>query len=177
MLLVEAANNNNKETRLAMLLKEQIIDYARVVGEPYTNKFDPSKKQWSFDLRVDKATQKQLLDAGMRKSFIRNKDERGPFISFVRDATRRDGSEGKPFKIVDHRGEPWDQNVKIGNGSVVNVIVTLNEREYNGQKFLKPGCISFQVWDLVPYEPKAQSDDGFPVKEDAGEEVTVEKPW
>ena len=133
----------------------------RTVGEPHENKFAKSK-QWSFDLSIDEDTEKKLLAKGMRKTYIRNKDdERGNFLSFNRDAIKKDGSAGKPYEIVDDQGLPWDQSKLIGNGSVLNCIITMNEREYNGSKFLKPSCVKFQVYDLVTYEAKGT----FPVKQ------------
>lgn len=138
--------------------------WTKILGHPVVNKFDDTKKQWSFDLAIDQETKTKLLDAGMRKSKVRNKnDERGDFISFVRDATRKDGSPGKPFEVVDHRGEPWNPKRMIGNGSTLNVVVQLNERSYKGDKFLVPGAIKIQVWDLKEFTPAGNND--FPVDE------------
>ena len=160
-----------------MLIKGQAF-WCRVVGAPHDNKFTKSK-QWSFDLSVDKETIQKLLEAGMRKTYIRNKaDERGDFLSFQRDATKKDGTEGKPFKIVDAQNNPWPTDKLIGNGSTLNVIVTLNEREFRGEKFLKPSAINLQVWDLVEYS-KGSSGSGFPVKEvsSEGDTSTSDKEW
>ena len=140
----------------------------KALGAPQTNRFDETKKQWTFDLAIDKATQTKLLEAGIRKSYIKNKnDDRGAFISFSRDAVRKGGEPGKPIQVVDHRGEPWDPKKLVGNGSTLNVKIALNEREYNGQKFLKPSVISVQIWNLVEYvRPDHSEREEFPIDED-----------
>lgn len=151
-----------------MLIKGKAA-YTRVVGQPHKNKFNPDVDQWSFDLTVDKEAQQTLLEAGMRKTYLRDKEDfRETFISFTRDATKKDGSPGKPYEIVDAQGQPWPEDVLIGNGSVLNVIVTLNERTFRGEKFLKPSCIKLQVWQLVEYKkadfPERPAEDGTPIK-------------
>lgn len=149
----------------------------RTVGKPHPNKFSKSD-QWSFDLSIDEETQAKVLAKGVRKSYLRDKgDERGVFLSFTRDATRKDGSPGKPFEIVDAQGHPWPDNKLIGNGSVLNCIISFNEREYNNVKFLKPSCVKFQVWDHVPFE---KSGSGFPTRdqtEASADTLTSDKEW
>lgn len=136
-------------------------------GAPKVNKFS-QKPQWSFDLSVDEKTQTDLLEKGMRKNYLRNKgDERGTFLTFTRDSVKQDGTEGKPFKIVDAQGKDWPEGKLVGNGSELNVVVTLNEREFNKQKFLKPSAVAIQVWTLVQYESGK-----FPTKEASDEVVT-----
>lgn len=146
-----------------MVLIQGKAHWCRIVGSPHNNKFNPDVPQWSFDLSVDDKTATTLLDLGMRKRYLKNKsDERGTFLSFVRESKRKDGTAGKPFKIVDAHNNPWPEDKLIGNGSTLNVIVTLSERSWAGEKFLKPSAISVQVWDLVDYEGKSE----FPDKPD-----------
>lgn len=146
--------------------------WIRVVGSPVENKFKPGINQWSFDLSIDETTQEKLLKAGMRKSYLKNKgDERGTFISFSRDATKADKTAGKPYNIIDHHGNPWSDEL-IGNGSTLNVMVSLNERSYNGMTFLKPSAIKLQVYDHVKYEAK-----GFPTKQDSVKQEKTEETW
>ena len=153
--------------------------WAQIVGAPKPHKFyegtaKEGVKRWSFDLSIDKETQKKLLEAGMRKTFLRNKgDERDTFLSFDRDDKKADGSEGKPYEIVDAQNQPWDQSKLIGNGSVLNVVVTLNERTFRGEKYLRPGAIRIQVWEHVPYEGGGKNE--FPTKEAESEETQSDK--
>lgn len=143
----------------------------KAAGKPRVNKYS-NKEQWSFDLSITEDTQKSLLDKGMRKNYLRNKDdERGTFLTFVRDAVKQDGTDGKPFKIIDAHGNPWPEGKLVGNGSELNVVVTLNEREFNKQKFLKPSAVAVQVWNLVEYESGK-----FPTKELSDEVIQDPAP-
>lgn len=142
--------------------------WAKVIGEPgwgYQNAF----KEWSIDIVVDEATQEKLKAAGVGKK-LKDKGN-GVYISFKRKALKQDGSPNQPIRVVDHKGEPWD-NRKIGNGSTVNVNFAINE--------YKPGennanILSLQVWDYVPYEggefPTREDNEGDNAGEDWSKEV------
>jgi hypothetical protein len=133
----------------------------RAQGAPHTNKFNPDVPQWSFDLSISDEEVQKLLDAGMTKTYLRNKDdERGTFLSFVRDSVKKDGTPAKPFRIEDAKNNPWPEDKSVGNGSELNVVVSLNERAFRGQKFSKPSAIAIQVWDHVAYQSG-----GFPTKD------------
>lgn len=135
--------------------------WAKIVGKPvdgYKNQY----KEWSFDLAIDKDTASMLKKQGLGKYLKNNDDDRGTYIHLRRKAKKKDGTDSKPIKIVDHRGNDWDNRL-IGNGSELNVNVGINE--FDGNLTLSP--VSVQVWNLVPYIPKGQ----FPTRED--DEVTV----
>jgi len=131
--------------------------WCRIVGEPAPNKFKNNAREWSFELYLDEANQRKLLDAGMKPSYLKDKGD-GVFIQFTRDEFRKDGSPGKAFEIVDAAKNPWPEGKLIGNGSTLNVMVTLNEREFHKEKFLKPSALKVQVWEWKEYK----KDDGFP---------------
>lgn len=142
--------------------------WAKIVGAPGWG-YQKQHKEWSFDLSIDEASKKSLLDAGMDRKYIKNvDDDRGDFISFKRRELKKDGTPGKPIALFDRKGQEWDGKTLIGNGSVLNVKIALNE--VPNQKGTKPGVIKVQVWDLVEYEGK-NDDEDFPV--DGGSE----EPW
>jgi len=134
--------------------------WAKVIGDPvwgYESKF----KEWSIDVYVDEATVEKLKAEGLG-SKIKDKGN-GPYISFKRKEFKTDLVTGEqkpnqPIRIVDHRGEPWDNRVKIGNGSTVHVNFAINEY---GKNQKAANILSLQVWDLVKYEGGE-----FPVKEE-----------
>lgn len=131
--------------------------WAKVTGAPvdgYEKKF----KEWSIDVYIDEATEAKLIDQGL-KDKIKNKGN-GPFITFKRKELKADGTPNQPIRVVDHKGEPWNPKVKIGNGSTVNVNYALNEFK---PKQFAANILSLQVWDLVAYEGGE-----FPVKADDG---------
>lgn len=142
--------------------------WAKVIGPAQPTKFNPNG-EWSIDVSIDEATQKELLRAGVNKDYFKDKgDDRGVFLTFKRNAKKNDGTPAKPFAIVDNKGKPWG-DTKIGNGSVVNVKIALNEREFRGKKFLKPSALAIQVWELVEYEggfPVADTDSAAPSSEE-----------
>lgn len=140
--------------------------WAKIVGAP-AKAYDPGKFEWSVDVSVDEATRKDLIKQGIGDK-VRNKgDDRGDFLTFKRPSTRKDGTPSKPIEIVDHEGKPWPDGVKIGNGSILNVKYVINETEYGGRKFKKPGILKVQVWEHVPYEGRDGDDEEFPVKAEA----------
>lgn len=143
------------------------------VGSAKPNKFNPEVPQWSFDLSINQTEAEKLLAAGMKKTYLRDKqDERGVFLTFTRDSIKKDGSPGKPFRIVDSKNNPWPDGESIGNGSQLNVVLTLNERTFRGEKFLKPSAIAIQVWDHIEY-----SSNGFPEKDESEDEPKDTNKW
>lgn len=108
------------------------------------------------------------------KAKIKNKgDDRGDFISFKRKEIRSDGVTAKPIRVVDNLKKLWDQEVKIGNGSEVNVSFVVNEYTYNGTTGKKPGLIAIQVVKLVPYEGGNHED--FATYDEEGNETWDEE--
>ena len=139
--------------------------YAKVLGKPAWG-YKNQHKEWSMDVALSPETKKALTDAGVTKSVFKNKDDdRGWFLTFRRRELKKDGTPGTPIKVVDKKGNDWPQNSLIGNGSVVNVMVALNE--YEGE--IKPGLIKVQVVEHVPYEGKGDDED-FPTYNDDGTE-------
>lgn len=138
--------------------------YAKVLGAPawgYKNQY----KEWSVDVTLDKATREKLLAAGMSKASIKNKDDaRGDFITFKRREFKKDGTAGKPIEVVDKKGQPWSQKALIGNESVVNAKIILNE---NNDGEVKPGLLKLQVVEHVEYEGRGDDED-LPVYNDDG---------
>lgn len=134
------------------MIIQGIAWWAKIVGNPHPG-YDKSQKEWSMDLSVDDEVKAKLVEEGL-KSKIKNKgDDRGNFISFKRKATKVDGSEAKPIRVVGPGGkdDAWDDR-KIGNGSKVNVSFVINDKTFEGKSFRSAGIIAVQVIDLVPYE-------------------------
>lgn len=128
--------------------------WAKIVGEPvwgYKNQF----KEWSIDVYVDDETAAKLEVEGL-KDRIKDKGD-GPYITFKRKEFKQDGTPNKPIRIVDHRGQDWDDR-RIGNGSTVNVNFAINEYK-KGER--SANILSLQVWDLVSYNGSE-----FPIKDE-----------
>lgn len=132
--------------------------WAKITGKPHAG-YEGKFNEWSVDVYVDEDTVKKLKDEGLGKK-LKDKGN-GEYITFKRKELKIDGSSNQPIRIVDHKGEPWNDNVKIGNGSVVNVNFIINEFG-KGEK--AANILSLQVWELVKYE----GGDGFPTRTDEG---------
>lgn len=130
------------------------IKWAKIVGEPGWG-FQNAFREWSCDVYPDDATIDKLKAEGLGPK-LKDKGN-GTYISFKRKELKASGEHNQPIRIVDHRGNAWD-NRKIGNGSTVNVNFIVNEFK-PGQK--NANILSLQVWDYVPYEGGE-----FPTRED-----------
>lgn len=142
------------------MIIQGVARWAKIVGEPQLD-YNKTGKEWSFDLELDDKAIQTLKDNGCGPAYIRFKEGRAPFVKFVRKSVNRDGSPAKPFTIVDVKKNDWDGKTLIGNGSVLNVKIGLNDVEVGvnkGQK--KPSAIAIQVWKLEPYEGGEQFDEG-----------------
>lgn len=107
---------------------------------------------------VDEDTQKKLKAEGLGDK-LKDKGN-GVFITFKRKELKQDGSKNQPIRIVDHRGNDWDNRL-IGNGSTVNVNFAINEFK---PKQFAANILSLQVWDYVPF-----TGGEFPTREDGDE--------
>ena len=138
--------------------------YAKVLGAPAWG-YKKQHKEWSLDVTIDAPTKARLLEAGMSKGVIKNKDDdRGDFITFKRRELKKDGTPGKRIEVVNKKGQEWDQKALIGNGSVVNCKIALNE--YEGET--KPGLIKLQVVEHVEYEGRGGDDEDLPTYNEDG---------
>src|SRR5690349_14477402 len=119
--------------------------WAKVIGEPVWG-YENKNKEWSIDVYLDEETVHRLEVEGLADK-IKDKGN-GPFITFKRREFKQDGTKNQPIRVVDHRGEAWDPQVKIGNGSTVNVNFAINEY---GKNQKSANILSMQVWDLVRF--------------------------
>lgn len=129
--------------------------------------FDEGTFEWSTDLEIDDATADKIRAEGAG-AYVKAKDG-VTFVTFKRKTKNRDGSDAKPIKLVDNKGQPWDPEKLIGNGSTLNVKYVINETSFGKKTFVKPAPLAVQVWELVEYEGKGDYEE-FPVSSN-------EQPW
>ena len=148
---------------MAMIAKAPIA-WAKVTGKPQPG-YNKTQLEWSFDIGVTDAVLEVLKKADVDLSYVKpaTNPKTGkthtlgmPYIKFTRKEIKADGSPGKPFKIVDQFGKPWDETKQIGNGSLVNVKFMVNETPQGKNK---PSALAIQVWELAEYE----GEEDFPV--------------
>jgi hypothetical protein len=141
--------------------------WAKVIGKPHAG-YEAKFNEWSIDVYVDAATEKKLRDEGLSHK-LKDKGN-GVYITFKRKELKMDGSPNQPIRVVDHRGEAWNEKVKIGNGSVVNVNFVINEFG-KGKNDKAANILSLQIWELVKYEGGE-----FPTRADDNNE-TAQDDW
>lgn len=157
-----------------MMLQGKIY-WAKVLGTPQDG-YTKGEREWSCDIEPTEAGIEKYLAEGGSDFYLKQKDNHpaeGRFIPFKRKELRKDKTPAKPIHVVDRAGLPWDRNVKIGNGSVVNFKFALNEVTVGPVTRLKPSLISLQVWELVPYEGGDADFEEFPTDDNwtgAGED-------
>lgn len=136
--------------------------WAKVFGEPQPG-YDPSKTEWTIDVTVDAEARAVLEELGVAdKINSPTHNKRGEprntphasgqeYITFTRNGTKSDGSPAKHIRVVDRKKREWDPETLIGNGSEVAVKFVINEGEYRGKPWRKPGIIEIMVLNLEEY--------------------------
>lgn len=142
-----------------MIMRGEVA-WAKVLGAPAKG-FEENTREWSIDFKPNDPSRAKYLKEGGSDFYLKSKEKHplGEFIAFKRNEVKKDGTPAKPITVVDKDGNPWDSTVRIGNGSVVDVKVALNEVSVGRQKRLKPSLIAIRVIEHVPYEGKGDSSD------------------
>jgi hypothetical protein len=138
------------------------IHWTKVLGDPVDN-YDKNGREWTFDLALDKAGVKQMNGIKVQGKPVKNiknrDDERGDFVQFKQkyrepEEYERYGQKVRSIaeqriKVMDAEGNAWDQDVKIGNGTIADVkfeVVDYGKGKYAG---VYPRAI--RVLKHVPY--------------------------
>lgn len=150
-----------------MAMLQGTAKWAKILGKPAKG-YTPGETEWSIDIYIDDKTIAKLEKDGAGQ-YVKEDKNGVKFIKFVRKGVTRDGQDAKPFRVVDNKGQPWDQTKLIGNGSVVNVQYLYNELDAGKKTHrFKPSALAFQVWDHKAYEGGEE----FPVMANDSEDWT-----
>lgn len=139
------------------------IHWPKVLGDPVDN-YDKNGREWTFDVALSPDGVKQMKSIKVQGRPVKNikdkDDDRGEFVQFkqkFREAEEYERYGKKPrtvdeqrIKVMGPDGTPWDQNVKIGNGSIADVkfeVVDYGKGKYAG---VYPRAI--RILKHVPYE-------------------------
>lgn len=136
------------------------LQYARVLGDPVLN-YSKDGQEWKFDfIPNDPAgAAKELASVGVADRLRSLKDSEGnpryegkEYMSFKQNAERKDGTPNTPIRVEDIYGNPWPEDVLLGNGTVADVKFVVID---NGRgKFHGVYPRSIRVLELVPYQSK-----------------------
>ena len=140
-----------------MILRGRVA-WAKVLGTPKDG-YTKGEREWSIDFELDEEAKAKYLKEGGSDFYVKSKENHplGEYLAFKRKEIRQDGTPAKPITVKDAKGNDWDPQTKIGNGSLVDVKFALNEVKVGRETRLKPSLIAIRVLELVPYEGK---DDG-----------------
>lgn len=136
--------------------------WAKVLGDPVDN-YDKNGREWTINVALDKDGVKQMKAIKVNGKPVKNikdkDDDRGEFVEFKQKyrgpEDHRLGQkvrtvEEQRIKVIDAAGRDWDQNVKIGNKSVIDLkfeVVDYGPGKYAG---VYPRAI--RVLKHIPYE-------------------------
>lgn len=136
--------------------------FAKVLGAPVGNPFDDNKN-WSIDLILTPETVKEVKALGIADRIKRKEDylDGQPHMTFRQAELRKDGTPNKPIRVVNIKGEDWDQDKLIGNGSDVDLKFAVADFGKGKKKGVY--IRSIRVLKLVPYGGAPEFD---PVDED-----------
>lgn len=133
------------------------IYWAKIFGDPVFNEF-ANERQWTFDLEITPKTAEWLKKVGFEDKQAKTKDgtvkltpDGQPFIRFRSPEFTKEGEKRKPYRVVDFNNQLWDDEKKLGNGSIVQVRVV--GREYVRGKTSTKGLYAqaIRVVNHVPY--------------------------
>lgn len=135
--------------------------FAKLLGEPLPN-FAKDGFEWKMDLKIDPQDIKTLKAAGVadRVKIKEGYLDGAPYLTIKVKAERTDPKTGEKVKndppvIVDKAQEPWPANKLIGNGSIVDVKLTV--RDWGAGRPKGIYLNKTRVLKLVPY-----GNDDFP---------------
>lgn len=129
------------------------VNYCKFLGEPRLN-YDKTGNEWTsdfYDFDV-KALQTSFKNADYDKK-PRQKDgylDGKPYYTLKQKAERANGKPNDPVKVVDKDGNPWPEDVEIGNGSTVDV--RMEVWDFGPRKFKGLYPKAMRVLELVEFK-------------------------
>lgn len=140
--------------------------WCKVLKDPVDN-YQKDGKEWTVDVAVDSATAATLADLGLGSKIKNKSDDRGNFITFRRRDVKRSGDKAgqanQPISVYKPDGRtPWERDMDIGNGTVVEVKFSINSYPHKISKkpVTQANILSMNVLEHVQY--KKPSDNQVP---------------
>lgn len=141
-----------------MIVLRGELYYAKVLGAARPHKGLPKYDKgpyWSVDLIPDAKSRALMEEHGLTEKLRDPKDNdpagrKQNFLSLRVLENRTDGEKNRAPKVSDARGQAWEENKLLGNGTVADVKVKVVDYGKGVQKGVYLQAI--RVLDLVPYE-------------------------
>lgn len=153
------------------------VYWEKLRGEPQPS-YDEAKNEWSIDITPDARGGDLLKRIGLAGKLRNKDDDRGDFITFRRPELKKDGTANGHVEIVDEAGEPWPEDVLIGNGSQVKVKFGVLDLPAKGKfkAFIKPILYKVTVTKLVEFKPKVKAATAAAPGEAPAKKAAASKP-
>lgn len=131
------------------------IAYWAKLVEPQEN-YREDGNEWSIDVTPDQKGIDLLRRVGLGEKLRNKDDDREDFITFRRNELKKDGTANNPVEVVDADGNPWPDNVLIGNGSKVKIKFSVFDMPAKGKfkAIIKPVIYKVTVLELKEYVAK-----------------------
>jgi hypothetical protein len=137
--------------------------WAKVLGQPIKNDYTGTR-QWSVDVSPNADGLAELKRLKLTPKIKENSKTKGQgkYIAFRQEEFKKDGSPNDPIQITDIQGNPWPENVKIGNGSVGDVKFSYTDFGTTKGNYIK----AIRILKHVPYvaqefAPLSEDDEFF----------------
>lgn len=122
------------------------VYWCKLLGDPVPN-YDRDGHEWTVEFEPEDTTflkETRLLDR------LKNKyEDRAPYLNLRRKALTADGEKMEPVLVFDSNNEPWDRDTLIGNGSKVDMKLSIVD--YGRGKKAGIYINAMRVTELVPY--------------------------
>jgi hypothetical protein len=124
----------------------------KVLGDPVPN-YNRDGHEWTFDFTPDADAVAELRRLKVDHKLKNKGDERENFLTLKQRAIGADGKPYRPITVVDGHNRLWDPEVKIGNGSTVEVKLDVVDYGKAKAAIARYGLypIAIRVLDHKPY--------------------------
>lgn len=152
------------------------VYWCKLLGDPVPN-YGRDGFEWVVDFTPDEPSKKLLKS--QKKDLKEKDDERGEFATFRIKSVKADGSPNRPCRVYTADGKAWDQEIKIGNGTDVDIKVKVTD--YGPGRRRGHYLQAMRVLDLVAYEggdfkPLSEDDKYFASKSDNNDSAAWDTP-
>jgi hypothetical protein len=162
------------------------LQYARVLGDPVLN-YNKDGQEWKFDFIPNDSTgaAKELGSVGVADRLRSLKDSEGnprydgqEYMSFKQNATKRDGTPNVPIKVEDAFGNPWPEDVLLGNDTVADVkfvVIDNGKGKFHGVYPRSIRVMELKAYQSKEFAPLDENDPYFQKAAEAAKEIAMLK--
>lgn len=136
--------------------------WCKALGKPVMN-YEGDAKEWTLDFEPDNTEflkEHRLLD---RLKEDKKGNIEGEFLHLKKPELDSEGKPNDPIRFYDADNKQWDRAVAIGNGSSVDMKLTIVDWGKGKKKSIWVAAV--RVTDHIPYEADEFSGMGKPAKE------------